>query len=726
LPQKKPHSPQTFTCWNYTKEGHVSESANIAETQARLEVALGELTGDDQPPDSLFDELGGWAAVEALAPQLVDHPLLAPLTALTCRHADTSDTSGALHGASALVGAVAACTDPYLFCQSLDYLCNSPELLDLVGMTLAESLWPLAGPPEQGPNVPAAVVQRNADALETYLRLTLARYGSKHRLFTLFESVRTPHARRYAQAVIRCVETARDLLDADDDVTATINVLSENNATATNGGIAAWTAEQVASIAPDVAWAHANIEFGNALRANDLRDILTHLDAARAVLTPLPDAEANEDAAVLELLLRVLTDFLRSAGQDPPEWNVDVAAMTELGARLQQYQLGAFGLHHWAGDRKGAVLAHWARLADDLEQMQDVLQRPSLYDAGVVLGDVLEIYASARTIPVVMRGGDTETVHQYLRPLVVGSFAARVGLLRHLEDHVTMLRQRVTDDTSVGHDRAVSELAVAEQLLSAAQEKLAEAGTSGKGDGAAVAELSPLLVELFGTAEKVPAALATADAATIARLSQAIADRSDAHAMPANTTIEAATAGVRAHLAACPDYEGTVRARVDHVVHLLVRFLHSRMNVQQSRRPYLYDRDASEADLHDDLYDYLVGTDLAGYVDIEAVNVGGGRADIRLSFGLFHLYLELKADDTQVALADKRAYIQQTIAYHGTDVRISFLIVLRIAPPDSKSAPPHLSDLVSHTTVVTSQGSEPRHVVMLEVPGGRVAPSAMK
>jgi hypothetical protein len=118
--------------------------------------------------------------------------------------------------------------------------------------------------------------------------------------------------------------------------------------------------------------------------------------------------------------------------------------------------------------------------------------------------------------------------------------------------------------------------------------------------------------------------------------------------------------------------------------------------------------------------------DVCSSAGIEVTNVAGGRADIQISYGPFHLYLELKADDTQVPLADKAAYIQQTVAYQGADVQISFLVVLRLAKDNETNAPPHLSTLVSHTTVTVGEGTDPRHVVMVEVPGNRSKPSEMR
>lgn len=86
----------------------------------------------------------------------------------------------------------------------------------------------------------------------------------------------------------------------------------------------------------------------------------------------------------------------------------------------------------------------------------------------------------------------------------------------------------------------------------------------------------------------------------------------------------------------------------------------------------------------------------------------------------------IKADHTAVPVADKAAYIKQTVAYEASDVRIGFLVVLRMTQPNNKSPSGHLTEYVSHTTVLMKDSPIERHVVMLEIPGNRVKPSAVR
>jgi hypothetical protein len=129
--------------------------------------------------------------------------------------------------------------------------------------------------------------------------------------------------------------------------------------------------------------------------------------------------------------------------------------------------------------------------------------------------------------------------------------------------------------------------------------------------------------------------------------------------------------------------------------------------------------------LHDDLYDWLCNGPLSGITNVEVQEVGAGRVDIQVAFPGFHLYLELKADATMVPVEKKSKYIKQTVTYQATDVRIGFLVVLRLAPPRDKGPAPHLRDYVNHTTLDVPGGGSERHVVMLEIPSRQTKPSSV-
>ncbi|BAH47189.1 hypothetical protein [Rhodococcus opacus] len=595
------------------------------------------------------------------------------------------------------------------------------------GGELAARVYELAAAPDPRNESTPAVIARHADALETYLRLTLSEYGSKNRLFILFEDIKQPQPRRYAQAMVRAIATAFDHWELDDNLVESIQVLTGARAPrpgAVHDDHTTQTAhQQTIDIALDAAWATATIELARVLRASSARDTLMHIGRARTALAPITGNEDAIDAIVLDSTLKILSDFLTGVTESSTgEWPIEPSAVAELEHLVTRYRIGAHGLHHWVGDRKQSVLTGWGRLAQDLLFLRTHLERASIYRAAVVLDDILDIYTASRAVEVVARESDLDGVRRMLQPPIVGSFAARAGLLRNLEDHVDELQKCVDNPQSNSHGRAGEVLPVARIVLEAARDQVAKHEPPGKTVGAS-APLPPPLADLFGGGN-VPNAIAELDPEILKTLAIGITDARDSRGPFQHVAISAVCERIKDNLSASPDYKGDIKDKVDYVLELLVRFLHSRINIEKKYKPYLYKPNASENDLHLDLFDYLVGSGLAGFAQIELTNVAGGRADIQVGFGAFHIYLELKADATKARQAAKTAYIQQTVSYQGGDIRIGFLIILRLG--DGKGAPPHLSDLVTHTTTTIAGSAHPRHVVIVELPGNRTVPSNMK
>jgi hypothetical protein len=157
----------------------------------------------------------------------------------------------------------------------------------------------------------------------------------------------------------------------------------------------------------------------------------------------------------------------------------------------------------------------------------------------------------------------------------------------------------------------------------------------------------------------------------------------------------------------------------------LVRFVSSRQNAQQDRKAYLYDPNADEAALHNDLYDYLWSA-LGSTVDIEVQQIGGGRVDLRAKYAGFSIYLELKVDDTKKSLSEKAAYLNQAATYQATDIRIGFVVALRTRAFPQGGAHPHLTSLFTHAVVDVAGDEQLRHLVLVDIPGNRSSPALKK
>jgi hypothetical protein len=695
------------------------------------------------PPADLVDRLGGWRAIETLAPTLVDAPLLTVALSLLTRGAhDTSNEDGddldAIRpAATALAEAVLATTDPMQFTQNIDAICTDDVLAGLVGTRVAAKCLTFAGPPRTNGDDPAeASVLRHAVALETVARLAVLGHGSKNKLLGLLEDVAEPQPRRYAQAVVRTVGLAFDHWTVDDETAQVIDTLTGEKApkqsTSSDAAVLARSEQFRRDIASDAMWTKANVEVARALRCSTTAQVIEHLDRALEALEIVTTIDDRDDATMLSLALRVLHGLLVSL--DGTSWRqgaatrrASVARAEDAARQAQEFTVSTYGLTHWSGDRKIAVLRGWGRLAHDLAWLRDQLGRDSLYDAAVVLDDILAIYSASRSYDITRIDDGEEHIVSVIRPAVAGGFAARAGLLRHLIDHTENLRRRLTAAQEAHNDTGELEqrLTTAETVLTAARSSTTSATAPPGKHHEQAAPLPPLLAELLGPHPTITDALASADPVELAALTAAIADRQAAADPDPDIVVSAIRQKTLAQLSVCEDFTGDVVPAVTGVLEQLIKFVARRLNTQKSTKSYLFDPNADEHDLHADLYDWLSQGQFSSATNVEVQEVGGGRVDIQIAFPGFHLYLELKADDTTVPVAEKAAYIKQTVSYQASDVRIGFLVVLRLKPAKDKSPSPHLTELVSHTVLQVQETSPERHVVMLEVPGNQTKPSSV-
>jgi hypothetical protein len=711
------------------------------------------LTGGE-PRADLVEVLGGWAALEVLAPTLVDDPLLRPAMMLLQRgidktRADGNDFDTLRPAAAALASTVIATTDPGLFADAMNSMCSNADLADLVGDQVAAACIPLAGAPRADGDVPAEpVALRHAVALEAAARLAVLGHGTRHDVLSVLAKVREPQPLVYARAVARAVGVAYDhwnAADAADDVADVLDILTgltpptrASEHTGTDAAqVRARDEELRLDIAADASWTKATVDVARALRADSGPDIVARLDGALDSLTYVTTVDDRPDAVVHKSALGLLRGLLTSLGPgaEPLDAHTWDAAITEAQMVVRQaaaLELDTRGLNHWSGERKLAVLQGWTRFVEDLARLRDHLDRDSLYEVAVVLDDILAIYTVSSSYDVIATGAGVEHVMRVIRPAVERGFAARSGLLRNLSDHTDSLRARVAaaeadPDNVPGEDLAElrGRLETAATVLAAARTSLsaAAAGPPGK-QPEQEAQLPPLLAELL--APDTARAFTGVDRAHLDALEAAIADRRVATDVDPDLVITSVRNDILTKLKASPDFTGDVADAVTIVVEQLIKFIANRLDTQPAWHSYLFKADADEKDLQLDLFGWLYGGRLGSGTLIEVQHIGGGRVDLLITFTGFRLVVELKEDETQVPLQDKIAYIKQTSAYQATGVRIGFLVVLRSKAASAASPPPHLRDLITHTVLEVTAEAPERHVVMFELPGDRTSPSKMK
>jgi hypothetical protein len=667
--------------------------------------------------------LGGWQRITDQAASLIDDPLLVPLVSLAIREAKDGDFS-AVEGLKAVTRTVLSTSSPAGFGDGLSLLVSSPNALAAIGDSLVDDLSAYVARFQQLDSPDIAAVSRAADAIEALTRLNVGGFGSPFALFAILEKFRAPAPRRLATAAIRAVGTAIDHWPHALTLTEVVLALAGVRP-ATGPAISDADAEAIAS---DASWVLASIDLVHALRTDDLVEMSQLIDSSRAYLEIASDTYDREDAAILGDVLAMVSALLLFSGNPPTVEALDTPLLAPekvdaLVDRATRFNLPTSGLEHWYGDAKRSSLVAWVALASDLRKLHETFAQESFYRAEVVVDDLLQIYVASRSTLVVKRDEDLGGVLHILQPVIESGFAAKAGLLAHLEQHVHNLEERSAraDDTEADLS---TDLGTAREVLVSAR-SVALRGDSGKDEGSGPPDPLPKpLDRLFPSGSVEAAKIARLGSTALEKLSNAVENQGAARKLG---LLEAQVVkAIQSGLTASPDYRGRVAAAVDQLLVLLVRFVADRSNAQFSRKGYLFDADASEDDLHQDLYDYLQSSELGATTEMEVQHVGGGRVDIRIRFEDFGLHVELKADGTRVAMADKTAYVKQAVAYQATDVRIGFLLALRTKAFDPTGPSPHLTALFEHTTFEVPEDPVPRHIVLVQVPGNRTNPSSMK
>ena len=179
-------------------------------------------------------------------------------------------------------------------------------------------------------------------------------------------------------------------------------------------------------------------------------------------------------------------------------------------------------------------------------------------------------------------------------------------------------------------------------------------------------------------------------------------------------------------LSGCADYQGTVREQLQPVIVSVIRFLARCLDAQEgggrSHTQYLYDPEAIEGDLQQDLVGWFYASGQYG-LGIEVQHIGGGRIDLMVTFDGFRFVIELKREQDDASRSGLSSYLRQAGAYQATDVAVGMLVVL-----DTTSDPlaPHIHDNVwVETLAAPESGGTDRYLVVVRVPGNRISPSRL-
>lgn len=198
-----------------------------------------------------------------------------------------------------------------------------------------------------------------------------------------------------------------------------------------------------------------------------------------------------------------------------------------------------------------------------------------------------------------------------------------------------------------------------------------------------------------------------------------------------NSTLRKLFDTVRDEISHCPNLRGTCERQFYRWLGLSLQFLQSRQNFTKGNAPkrcsYLFpwqgDDAPNEFALQSDYRDFLEGSSLASATKIEVTDVGGGRADVFVDFGVYRFIAELKRELHDASRENLRKYLGQLTAYQSTDARIGLLLVLDLTKKPKGA--PHITENAWVEKFQPVENDD-RWAVVLRVPGNRPPPSVTR
>jgi hypothetical protein len=442
----------------------------------------------------------------------------------------------------------------------------------------------------------------------------------------------------------------------------------------------------------------------DALDSQDTQEALTAFTVAKGWFEQSASAsESRPEAFLYRDCLALLTGYRSGA---------DSRFLSGIRDRVcsHAFELKAWHIDKsapsWLGTRRMEA-AFWNVLASRLVELVDSLDEISWWEPRTVVEQhVLAIYSASRSI---LKRGRDGSLEGLLRPRIAATIASREGQAYQLK---VWVQRNMTHEWA---DQARNLVANIDQLL---------ADGSSQSSPTEAAPVWPPVAALIAESG-LPSEI-------LARLSAAVLNAVSLH-------LDNLTSAETEVIIACfksaenhPDYRHNPHgARLfDAALLWTVRFLYNRLEISKKDDPsvgYLFERaDGSlphEDELQSDFFRWLT-TNAAGS-ELEPTNQGGGRADLRMKSGAERLIIEVKRelhDSSFDSLA--ASYAAQTSDYQNVSIRLGILLVLDLAT-SNRDGTPHLTSLVQPYTVQREGESQPRHIIIVKVPGRRKLPSEL-
>ena len=519
-------------------------------------------------------------------------------------------------------------------------------------------------------------------ALEGLFRLALSDMAPRHRLLALLIEVKRDEPGLFAVKAAKLVGAAFHVWH-EKDLLPVLERLLDNG-----------EAESEAAMELGLA------TLSQALAGDTLPDIAAELRTARAYFErAYRSGEQRLDAVAYRATIDVLEGF--ASGRRTEELS---SAVDELETAVRQRDIWRFGLEDlpdWMRPRLDREM-QWVRLARWVRTTAGPLGRPSWLKPALIMDQVLNVYDAERTI------GAGRGLSGLLRPPIEAAFVRERGLRAHLDDLLSS-------------EEWVPQREVAESLRARLVELDGIQSPPGEVDGGA---RFPLLHGALNSEQAV--GQLTPEIAE--KLERALADRQRGTHLIANPAVQRLVGEIAVALARNEDYVGEVRANFDELTFQILCFCRSRLDdnwgTLKERGTYRFDPDASEWDLQNDLYTFLLGNFMRGDVRTEVSDVATGRADVFVTFGGAQFVIELKKETRDATRDGLKKYLGQTASYQATNVRLGFLGVLDLSRREEEVTP-HLGDSVWVDEHWVRDSTRTRNIVVFRVAGNLPRPSSL-
>ena len=412
--------------------------------------------------------------------------------------------------------------------------------------------------------------------------------------------------------------------------------------------------------------------------------------------------EHRPDAHLYSACVNLLVLFFRGDG-----------SVGRVETAIDEMARSSFELHRWnlEGEKppwlgcRQVEATCWSSLILVLRKLEHHLSEASWWEPAHVIEDyILAAYYANRTL---LRRAHDGGVDALVRPRIEQSLSAQQAHLHLLRE---WLRHNATHEWSEQANQLIETIT---------------AITTGR------ASALPQMAAVESSAAALLSASALPEEIQVAALS-AIENAQRLHLQNLSAAeMSLIEMCVRA-ASAMPDYTTNRTAQVlfDGVLVWTIRFLRSRLDMTRSHDSgvsYLFERDdgalSVEGDLQADYHRFMFS--VIADTEIEVMDVGGGRADVRFTLNGERLVVEVKRESGDCSFdALERLYGAQATDYQNVSIRLGFLLVLDQSHFRTEGTP-HITQLVRAGHLIRNGESDPRCLVTVKIPGRRLRPSEL-